>query len=126
HGELEKEVQALTVARNEQSTLAAERLTQMEALVRAKQALEQQKSVLTEQLGQLEKEVKTHAQARDEQAKLATERQNQIASLQQQMESKRASDAELSARQQLMHEELLRAEAQIDLIKDVLLREPGL
>ena len=126
HGELEKQVQALTVARNEQGTLAAERLTQMEALVRAKQALEQQKSVLTEQLGQLEKDVKALAQARDEQAKLATERQIQIASLQQQMESKRTSDAELSARQQLMHDELLRAEAQIDLIKDVLLREPGL
>jgi hypothetical protein len=34
--------------------------------------------------------------------------------------------AEYEHRQQLMHEEMVRAEGQIDLIKDVLLREPGL
>jgi hypothetical protein len=33
---------------------------------------------------------------------------------------------EMERRQQLMNEELIKAEGQIDLIKDLLLREPGL
>ena len=37
-----------------------------------------------------------------------------------------AENQELTKRQQLMQEELLKAEAQIELIKDLLLREPGL
>jgi len=41
--------------------------------------------------------------------------------------SDRESDlAECRHRQQLMNDELLKAEAQIELIKDLLLREPGL
>ena len=35
-------------------------------------------------------------------------------------------EPELEKRQQVMDEEMLRAEAQLDLIKDLLLREPGL
>jgi hypothetical protein len=37
-----------------------------------------------------------------------------------------AANQELAHRQQLMNDELVKAEAQIELIKDLLLREPGL
>jgi hypothetical protein len=45
---------------------------------------------------------------------------------QQRLQQQESDNLESSHRQQLMHEELVRAEAQIDLIKDLLLREPGL
>jgi uncharacterized protein (DUF3084 family) len=71
--------------------------------------------------------------ARDEQVKLATERQNALVTLQQDSETKlqryqrmEADNQEHAMRQQMMQDELIRAEAQIDLIKDLLLREPGL
>jgi hypothetical protein len=35
-------------------------------------------------------------------------------------------ESDLRARQQNMQEEVIRAEAQLDLIKDMILREPGL
>ena len=44
----------------------------------------------------------------------------------QQLESTRSENQELGNRQQLMQEELVKAEAQIELIKDLLLREPSL
>lgn len=57
--------------------------------------------------------------ARDEQAKLAADRQARIDTLE-------ATLPEMDERQRLLAEEMMRAEGQIDLIKDVLLREPGL
>jgi len=112
--------------RDEHAKLAAERLAQIETLTQTKLSLEQDKAALTEQRVKLEGEVRTQTQARDEQARVAAERQRQLTELQQQMQARESSQSELSARQQLMHEELVRAEAQIDLIKDLLLRDPGL
>ena len=109
---LEQEKTALAGRHDEQARLAAERHTQIEALKQAQAKFEQEKTALTGR--------------HDEQAKLAAERLKQINELQQQTQSRHAGEAELSARQQMMHEEMVRAEAQLDLIKDMLLREPGL
>ncbi|WP_210545494.1 hypothetical protein [Rhodoferax sp. PAMC 29310] len=71
--------------------------------------------------------------ARDEQAKLAAERQTALATQQkdsgsnlQRLQQLEADNQEYAARQHMLQEELIKAEAQIDLIKDLLLREPGL
>ena len=92
------QVQQLTQARDAQSKLAAERQTQIEAL--------------------------THA--RDEQAKLVTEQQRQLDEARLKLEQMEVQNSAFSTHQTLLQDELVRAEAQIDLIKDVLLREPGL
>ncbi len=70
--------------------------------------------------------------ARDEQAKLATDRQTELAELQKNTETKthriqqlEAENQEHAARLHVLQEELIKAEAQIELIKDLLLREPG-
>ena len=86
----------------------------------------QKKCRLTERRAQVEGQLKELACVRDEQAKLAAERLKQINELQQQIQSRQVGEAELAARQQLMQEELVRAEAQFDLIKDMLLLEPRL
>ena len=119
-------IQQLTKARDEQTKLATERADLLKKIEQEKDALVKQTETLQQQTRQL-------SQAKDEQVKLAAERQAEIArlkaSLQEadtgkhQLESKLA---DYEHRQQLMHEEMVRAEGQIDLIKDVLLREPGL
>ncbi|MBN8454236.1 hypothetical protein [Accumulibacter sp.] len=124
--ELEKQIHSLTQARDEQARVAADSQVQIADLVAAGKALEQKNSTMAEQRTALENQVRTLTLRHDEHAKLAAERQRQLAELQQQMEKKQSADAEVSARQQMLHEEVVRAEAQIDLIKDILLREPGL
>ncbi len=137
----------LTQAQDAQSKLAAERHVQLEQATKTR---EEQTRVAAERQQQIEQLTK----ARDEQAKLASERQVQLAQLTQARDEQaklaqtkqaeidklkisfqegqtRASQledqlAEMEARQRMMNEEMIRAEGQIDLIKDVLLREPGL
>ena len=110
--EMEQRLKKLDQDREKQVKLAEARAREIEALQTAKAQLEQEKSAL--------------AGRQEEQAKLAAERLKQINELQQQINSRQVGEAELAARQQLMHEEMVRAEAQLDLIKDMLLREPGL
>lgn len=71
--------------------------------------------------------------ARDEEARLAAGRQTALVNQQknaadklQRLQELEADNQEYAARQQMLQEELIKAEAQIDLIKDLLLREPGL
>ncbi|HCN70053.1 MAG TPA: hypothetical protein DIT03_17830, partial [Candidatus Accumulibacter sp.] len=73
-GELEKEVQALTAARNEQATLAAQRLAQVDTLSQATDEFQKQQSAMTARHDELEKEVQALTVARNEQATLAAER----------------------------------------------------
>ena len=100
-------------------------------------ALTQQTQALTQQVQSLQQELQQTTQACDEQTRLANERQQNIQKItvnrendaKTAAEQRQAMDAhnqELQHRQQLMQEELLKAEAQIELIKDLLLREPGL
>jgi hypothetical protein len=102
---LRKQVAALTQMRDQHTGLAAEQQARIEQL----------------------------AKARDEQTKLADQRKNELSQLQQkyqQNESRlaglKADMAERDVRQQMLNDEMVRAEAQIDLIKDVLLRESGI
>ncbi len=57
---------------------------------------------------------------------LAEERNRQLAELQRQLHQGQQERDELHARQTLLQEELIRAEAQINLIKDLLLKEESL
>ncbi len=80
------------------------------------------------------------AKAKDALAKLLAERQTalegstkerDVARAQERSKDERIAQLETLAtererRQQLLQEELIKAEAQIELIKDLLLREPGL
>jgi len=92
--------------------LAVERDRELELLKQSQAKLEEEKTVL--------------AGRHEKQSKLAAERLKQINELQQQIQNRQAGEADQAARQQLMHEEMVRAEAQLDLIKDMLLREPGI
>ena len=102
---LAKEVAALVVSRDAQAKLASDRLAQLEqfkqtqvAQEQAKAALEREKSVLAEKL----------------------------ADAQNRLQQQEGDVLETNHRQLRMNDELVRAEAQIDLIKEVLLRDPGL
>ena len=144
---LDKEKGLLTAARDEQTKLANERKTQLDALtsektelIAARDALNKEKAVLTA--------------ARDEQTKLAEERKTQMDKVslehskvqcmaaeqkrnfdalqqklmtqQQLIKHQEAESKESNLRHIFMQEELIKAEAQVELIKDLLLREPGL
>ena len=102
------QLEQITKARDEQSKLAGERLGQLEALKQLAQQVEQ----LTLAKAELEKEKSALT--------------GRLGEAQKRLQQQETDNQESSHRQQLMHEELVRAEAQIDLIKDLLLREPGL
>jgi len=132
--------QQLTLAKDEQAKLAAERQAQNQQLTLAKdeqaklaaerQAQNQQLTLAKDEQAKLAAERQAQNQqltlAKDEQAKLATERQRQLEEMQKRIQQLEGQNAEFALRQSLLQEEIVRAEAQIDLIKDVLLREPGL
>ena len=124
-------------AKDEQAKLAQERQAQIEQLTQAKAVAEK---AAGERAQQLEEATK----AKDEQARLAGERLKQIEQLTQakaaaektagerlqkmnelllEIQNRKVSEAELVSRQKLMHDEMVRAEAQLELIKDILLRE---
>ncbi len=119
--------------RDIQTKLATDRQTQLEAVTKERDKLSGENANLIKE--------------RDAQTKLSTDRQNQLAAitkerdtlkadkaaLQHQLKTRNDSiadlekkNAEMSHRQQLMQDELTKAEAQIELIKDLLLRESGL
>jgi len=116
----------LILERDEQARLANERLKEREILTKEQESLlAYQKQLILE---------------RDEQARLANERkttleavQGELSALESQFKKKEARIAQLEAqetetgyRQRLLQEELIKAEAQIELIKDVLLREQSI
>ena len=128
----------MRAARDEQSQLAASR----------QQAIEGLQEALQETQARLEAEISALRAARDEQSQLAASRQQAIEGLQEtlqetqarleadktrlaskltaaleRIQSQEETLAEVSQRQQFMNDELIRAEAQIDLIKDMLLSE---
>ncbi|SFA85733.1 hypothetical protein, partial [Azotobacter beijerinckii] len=144
---LGKEKAALAAAHDEQAKLANERKAQADALAKGAAELVAIRDALVKEKAAL-------VTARDEQAKLANEHKVRIEALGAQLEeqtgktnallmtrdnqtlllSERDSqihqfEAEYSenlARLRLMQDELVKGEAQIELIKDLLLREPGL
>ncbi len=124
--DMEKQVAMLAKARDDQAKLALEKQGQITQLTQANSLLEQENDHLVKRLAELERDRLAQVAHYDEQAQLVQELQKQLDELRQQVQSRTTSETEFLAHQQLMHEELARAEAQIDLIKDVLLREPGL
>jgi hypothetical protein len=112
-------VKQLTQARDQQIKLVNELQTQIQQVTVAKDEQNKQSTQQDEQVKQL-------TQARDQQTKLAEERLKQFDDSQKHVQQLEAQNIELATRQTLLQNEIVRAEAQIDLIKDVLLREAGL
>ncbi len=108
-----------------QQQRTVERDQQAQALTEAQQQLQQRTA-------ERDAQTKTVTEAQQIQQKLdqvTRERDELKKQLQQQQEQVQRSESEnreAQARQQLMHEEMLKAEAQIELIKDLLLRGESL
>ena len=151
---LSNELVAIVQARDEQIHLAAERQVQIETLshelsnnaqqaqqqksqiegfIQTNAEFNQEKSAFAEQHEQLKNELAAHKQTLDQQAlsiiQSITERDQLQAQLDQHeavMVKLKDQYAESDIRQRLLNDEMFKAEAQLELIKDVLLREPGL
>ena len=148
--QVEKEKQ-LEIQKQSQTTAqqAENYKDQLKELLQAKQAAEEKLEESLQQIKHLEVKIENTSRARDEQAHISAERQKQIDMLtklqadtetkleqekvvlakklletQNAMREKEDAYVKLSHRNQLMREELDSAEAQIDLIKEHLLREP--
>ena len=143
-----------TAERDAQARLAAERQAQLDALDKDKAALVEQlaaantaKQDQSKRGDTLQGQVEQLTKARDEQAKLASERASQLTQLTTQRDKLHKENqsltsdvqardaaigklneqiAEQDQRERQLVEEIVRAEGQIELIKDLLLREGGL
>ncbi|WP_300088122.1 hypothetical protein [uncultured Nitrosomonas sp.] len=138
--QLETENSTLTQQCETVKTLIREREREIETLKQAHEQRVQEKSALVKQqkeieeraaeqqsaIKALEQEKAAQTKQRDEAEKLAAERLKQINELKQKIQNHQSSEAESAASQQRMQEEMARAEAQLDLIKDMLLMEPAL
>ena len=123
--ERQAQLQQTAQARDAQAELAAERQTQLQQATKAR---DEQAKLAAERQAQLQQT----AQARDEQAKLAADRQAETERCHQakQAQAARISRLEsereaLARRQERTDQEMSKAEIQIELIKDLLLRQPG-
>lgn len=117
--ECQQRMARLTKTSEDQTKLAGERQAQLEQLTKAKEEQTKLAAERQQQLAQLTK-------ASEEQTKLTAERQKQVVDTQERLQQIQVQNKELASRQALLQEELVRAEAQIDLIKDVLLPESSL
>jgi hypothetical protein len=129
--ERQTQLEQLAEVKNTAEKAAAERLARLEQIskerdLHAKTSAERQAQIeaLNKQLAQLnsekallQKDKTSLAAARDEQQKLAADRLKRQTQLEQELTG-------ISARYGLLQEELIKAEAQIELIADLLLREP--
>lgn len=120
------QAQKLTLERDEQTKQVAQHQADSEKA--AQQAAEQEK-LAADRHTQIQK----LTQERDEQAKLAVQHKAELDKVSKQNQERAArivqlenEHNELGQRQARLNQEMIKAEAQIDLIKDVLLRDPGL
>ena len=102
----------LSAAQAERQAFAAQQRNAIEALQQVKAKLEADMAGLVARS--------------DDQSKVLNERSKHINELEVQIQQRQAAEAELTVRQQHMQEELVRAEAQLDLIKVMVLKEEGL
>jgi hypothetical protein len=100
----------LTAARDEQAKLATERQQRIDALTKERAQFNAERDTWV-------RDRSTLVAARDEQSKAAREAKLKASALDVEL-------VEIMARHSLLQEELIKAEAQIELIADVLLREP--
>lgn len=106
--DLEKEKTVLSLKYEELEKKSGARQLKYDDLKAFKEQIEKEKAILHEKCIGLEKSL-------DSQLK-------EISSLQQQLLAKQSTDTDLASRQQMMNDEMARAEAQLDLIKDLLLK----
>ncbi|AGX88389.1 FkbM family methyltransferase [Candidatus Symbiobacter mobilis] len=148
---LQKSLEEQTRLCTEEDTIVAGLRTQLEEAGANRMRLVAENAELSQTHAQLAKRLESQAQEagrtqeslsakvaslaaqRDEQTRLAQEYQNKMDALQHQWEAceerhrqNQAQQQESHLRQQQLQEELLKAEAQIELIKDLLLRDTGL
>jgi hypothetical protein len=128
--ECEARLQALSEGKAQAERLAQERQVQVEQLTKARDErakaaaeLDGQVQALTHAKGQAEKlaqdrqaQIELLAKGRDEQAKVAAERHKRLTQLD-------AEVIDLSARYGMLQEELVKAEAHVELISDLVLRD---
>jgi len=117
-------------ARANQEKLAHDRLTQMDQLTKAR---DEQAKLAAEHKAQLDKANQTkteqahlaitHQQQRDQEKLRADTNQQQLAQNQEELEKLQQQLAELNHRLPMLDSEFIKAEAQIELIKDILIRE---
>ena len=105
----------------------------MDTLTKTNATLAAEKSALAQRRDALQGEIALLIQARDEQANLVAKRDSDLELAQRRIAETDAKNlqsvsamTELDARQHMLNDEVARAEAQIDLIKELLFREPGL
>ncbi|WZB74626.1 hypothetical protein WJ972_29745 [Achromobacter insuavis] len=141
---LKDERVALLAKHAEQFELAAERGRTVTELKQRQAQLESERSDLRtkhealfrmaeergREVAQIKSQQVKHAEeaalARSQHAELVAERDAQIKALQEQLRARQTIESDLSVRQQGMHEDLVKAEAQLDLIKDVFFRKPAM
>ena len=133
HDELQSQLDAVTQARSELQA-------QLEAITQAQSHLQSKLDNIARQQTQLaaERDALAKAQEAETAAKnkaiterdaLAKEKQSEAAKhkeSQERLQQLESAHQDLQKRQHLQHEELVKAEAQIELIKDLLLREQGI
>jgi hypothetical protein len=128
---LGKERDALAAEARQQTAQEVGRLRQEAEALKA--ALDKSQAELAAARSEHEARNATLTKERDEQAKLVIQHKADLDKVNKQNQERGARIAqlekehvELSQRQALLDQEMIRAEAQIDLIKDVLLRDPAL
>jgi len=117
-------------ARANQEKQANDRLTQIEQLTKAR---DEQLKLVAEHKEQLDKAnqanadqtrlASTHQQQRDQEKQRADNTQQQLAQKQEEIEKLEQQLGELNHRLPMLDSEFIKAEAQIELIKDILIRE---
>jgi uncharacterized coiled-coil DUF342 family protein len=131
--ECQNRLEAITQERDHQVTHAQNLQSQVDALSQTNSLLNQEKSTFAEQQEPLKNELAALKQSVDQQALSLSQSHTECEQLHNQLQQQEAIMANLKAhysesdaRQRLLNDEILKAEAQLELIKDVLLREPGL
>ena len=131
--EWQVQLEQLTLLRDEETKKSQGQQQQLEAIGKLKDEAEKESKELKVQLEALTGEKRTLQESRDHHGKLASERQVEISALKinVQKASDRISSLELQIAEQkqslqLINDEMLKAEAQIELITNVLLREDGI
>lgn len=117
--ERQKQIEELVQARDVRAVQLAEHAVVLDTLNKAKASLEDEIVQLRTRQEELERDLSGSKQANEELTRLASDKQEKIIQLE-------AEVNEWETQQQMLFEEMTRAEGQIDLIKDVLLRETGL
>lgn len=112
----ERDGEVLTGQHEDVVRQVAERQAEIDSLRQAAGKFEQERAELKKLIDELTRQ-------RDEQSRLAQDRIRQIEELQRKAHEREAAESELATRQQIICEEMVKAEAQLDLMKDILLRE---